>query len=956
MDAKRWKRVDELLDDLLDLGPEARQRVVLERCGDDEELRLEVERLLSAHDRSENFIEEPAMLIAAQLLDHAASPGSQIGPYRIVSLLGAGGMGKVYLAEDARLARRVALKVLPFPFIVDLERVRRFEKEAQAASALNHPNIITIYDIGQVESLHYIATEYAEGKTLRELLKDGALPLDQAVEIAIQIAEALVAAHAAGITHRDIKPENIVLRNDGYVKVLDFGLAKLNSSPPNKSLSLSSNTDSGIIAGTIKYMSPEQALGQPTDSRTDLWSVGVVFYEILSGRAPFDGEAPAAVFDAILNHEPLPLPELASGIPVEVETVVSRALEKDSDLRYQTAADLRADLLRLQRLLHPKRSKMRRAFTHFRPPAATRVYGPTIFAYASVALIVIAVLAWQLFKPTVPVAGEAGPDWTTAKSVQLTNTAGPELFPSLAVDGRSFIYASRASGNWDIYWQRVGGKNPVNLTKDSPADETQPAYSPDGNFIAFRSERTPSGIYVMEATSENVRRVSDFGFSPAWSPDGKELVVSIAPPEVSVRSSIPSALWIINLESGAKRLLTEGDAVQPNWSPNGDRIAYWGLRQGGGQRDIWTIPAQGGDPVPVTNDLALDWNPSWSPDGKHLYFASDRGGSMNFWRVPLDEKTGQTFAEPEAITTPSGYSEHISFSRNGTEMAYVQRTETQNLFRVDFNPARNEMNGPPAAVTNGSDYITDPDLSPDDQWLVYSSQGSRQEDIFVINVDGSTQRQLTNDPYNDRAPQWSPDGSRIAFYSDRTGRYEIWAINVDGSGLQQLTFTSGPSAVYPLWSPDGTQILFKQFGLLPFIFDQRKAWVSQTPSQLKPPVEQKNSFWPFSWSSDGQLLAGTWVNNAKDSVRVYNLKTETYEQVTDFGTKPAWLNDNRRLLFRSEGRLYVADAVTKKFREIMSLTPHEIRSFCVSKDNAVYYTLRRTEANIWLLSRDSTRK
>jgi Tol biopolymer transport system component len=956
MDARRWQRVDELLDDLLELPPEARERVVIERCGDDEELRIEVEKLLSAHDRSENFIEEPAIVLAAQLLDHTASPGSQIGPYRIVSLLGVGGMGKVYLAEDSRLARRVALKVLPFPFVVDFERVRRFEKEAQAASALNHPNIITIYDIGQAESIHYIAIEYVEGKTLRELLKDGALPLDQAIDVTIQIADALVAAHAAGITHRDIKPENIVLRNDGYVKVLDFGLAKLNSSQPGKSLSLSSNTDSGIIAGTVKYMSPEQALGHPTDSRTDLWSVGIVFYEMVSGCAPFDGETAAAVFDATLNHEPLPLSEVANDIPAEVEIIVSRALEKDSDLRYQTAADFRADLLRLQPTLQPKRSKMLRAFTRLRRPDARKVYGPAIFAYASVALLVLVVLSWQLFKRPASIAVEKGPDWTSAKSVQLTNTAGPEFFPNLAVDGRSFIYASRASGNWDIYWQRVGGKNPVNLTKDSAADETQPAYSPDGNFIAFRSERTPSGIYIMEATSENVRRVSDFGFSPAWSPDGKELVVSIATPEVSVRSSIPSALWIINVESGVKRLLTEGDAVQPSWSPNGDRIAYWGLRPGGGQRDIWTIPSRGGDPVAVTDDLAPDWNPSWSPDGMHLYFASDRGGSMNFWRVALDEKTGKTFGEPEAVTTPSGYSEHISFSRNGTEIAYVQKTETQNLFRVGFNPARGETTGPPSAVTNGSDYITDPDLSPDDQWLVYSSQGSRQEDILVINIDGSNQRRLTSDPYNDRAPQWSPDGSRIAFYSDRTGRYEIWVINVDGSGLQQLTFTSGPSAVYPIWSPDGVRILFKQFGLLPFIFDQSKPWVGQTPRQLKPPIEQTDSFWPFSWSSDGQLLAGTWVNDAKETVRIYNLQTETYEQVTDFGTEPAWLNDNRRLMFRSEGRLYVADAMTKKSREVLSLNPHEIRSFCVSKDNTVYYTLRRTEADIWLLSRDSTRK
>lgn len=770
MDAKRWKRVDELLDDVLELTPGARQKVVIERCGDDEELRTEVERLLLAYDRAENFIEKPAISIAAQLLNHDAldaDPASQIGPYRIVSLLGTGGMGRVYLAEDSRLGRRVALKVLPFPFVVDLDRVRRFEKEAQAASALNHPNIITIYDIGQVETTHYIATEYVEGQTLRERLNKGALPLDEAIDVTIQVAEALVAAHAAGITHRDIKPENIVVRKDGYVKVLDFGLAKLSSSQQGKSLSLSADTDSGIIAGTVKYMSPDQALGQPTDPLMDLWSLGVVFYEMLSGYVPFDGGTPAAVFDAILNQEPPSFTDVANIIPADVETIVTRALEKDRQLRYQTAADFRADLLRLQRRLQPERSKVRRTFKRFRQAKHRRVRAPAIFVYSGVALLAFVLLSLQVFKQSPAIAVEKGPDWSNAKAIQLTNSAGSELFPDLAADGKSFIYASRASGNWDIYWQRVGGKNPVNLTRDSPADDTQPSYSPDGNYIAFRSERTPSGIYVMEATSENVRRVSDSGFSPAWSPDGKELVVSAARPEVSVRSTIPSALWIINLESGARRLLTEGDAVQPSWAPNGGRIAYWGLRPGGGQRDIWTISSQGGDPVAVTDDLALDWNPSWSPDSKYLYFTSDRGGSMNFWRVALDEKTSNTIDKPEPVTTPSGYSEHISFSQDGAAMAYVQKAETQNLFRARFDPVKGNATSPPETVTHGSDeYITDPDLSPDGRWLAYSSQGSRQEDIFIIDSDASNQRQLTNDRFNDRSPRWSPDGSRIAFYSD----------------------------------------------------------------------------------------------------------------------------------------------------------------------------------------------
>jgi Tol biopolymer transport system component/serine/threonine protein kinase len=960
MDADRWKRVDHLLEAALDLSPEERSAFLTEHCGDDEGLRSAVDKLIVSHQQAGSFIETPAMAVAARLVAREtfeASADEQVGPYRIISLLGAGGMGKVYLAEDSRLARRVALKILPFPLLADADRVRRFEREARAASALNHPNIIAIYDIGQIESIHYIATEYAAGQTLRDRLKAGGMPLDEAVGIAIQIAEALVAAHAAGIIHRDIKPENIVLRDDGYVKVLDFGLAKL-TAPQSESeaLSVSLDTDSGVIAGTVKYMSPEQALGQKVDSRTDLWSLGVVFYEMLTGGAPFDGPTPASVFDAILNHKHAPF-DAVGDLQIKTNSILDRALEKNQQLRYQTAADLRADLLRLRRALQPEESNLEGAVSRFRKPEASP-FGLQTKALAGAGAVVLLILAmWLIFKKDDRLNRPSGPDWTKAKSVQLTNGAGAELFADLNPDGRSFIYVSRASGNWDIYWQRVGGKNPVNLTKDSDADDTEPSYSPDGNYIAFRSEREPKGIYVMEATSENVRRVSDTGYDPSWSPDGKELVVSRASSQPVARNIIPSEVWIIDVATGAKRLLISGDAVQPSWSPNGHRIAYWGLRSGGGQRDIWTIPAQGGEPLPIMNDQALDWSPSWSPDGTYLYFASDRSGSMNFWRVPIDERTGQTAGEFEPVPTPSGYSERISFSTDGQQMAYVQRAETQTLHRIAFDPINAKSTGSHEAIMQGTEYVTNPDLSPDNEWLTYSSQGSRQEDVFVIKRDGSSQRQLTNDRFNDRSPRWSPDGNRIAFYSDRSGRYEIWVVNVDGSGLQQLTFTDGASAVYPVWSPDGKQMVFKQRNLLPYIFDPTKSWAEQTPRQLNAPAEPKENFWPSSWSANGRQLAGAWTNAGKNSIHIYDLDSGTYEQLTTFGNNPVWLNDDKRLLFRFDGEIYFVDSETKKVRTVLSFAPHEIPSFCISKDNrAIFYTLRRTEADVWLLNLEEARK
>ncbi|HEX6625558.1 MAG TPA: protein kinase, partial [Pyrinomonadaceae bacterium] len=879
MNAERWRQIDEVFDAALELEPEARAGFLSDRCGGNAELRREVEALLAAHDKAGGFIETSAMKVAARAVagdTFYAEVERQIGPYRVLSLLGAGGMGEVYLAEDTRLGRRVALKLLPPPFVSDPDRLRRFEREARAASALNHPNILTLYDIGRVDGTHYIVTEYVEGGTLRARLSAGRITAPEAVRVAAQVAEALSAAHAAGITHRDIKPENIAIRPDGYAKVLDFGLAKLAELPGGEtdSLSPSLRTPMGLRMGTVKYMSPEQVLGHAVDGRTDLWSLGVVLYETLTGQAPFAGANKAATFDLILNHTPAPVTDFDEELPPQLDAIVSRALEKDPELRYQTASDMRAELRRLQRELEPFSSRWGRAVTRFRR-APARARGWRLKAALAACLLALSVVgAWLLFSPRPAPPEEArvtGPNWARAKSTQLTSGAGTEYSPSLAPDGRSLIYASRAAGNWDIYWQRVGGTNAVNLTKDSAADDTQPAYSPDGDLIAFRSERAPKGIYVMEATSENVRRLSDFGYDPSWSPDGKALVISSAQfLKPTTRSLLPGALWVIDVATGARRRLTEGDAVQPSWSPNGQRVAYWGVQPGGGQRDIWTMDAGGGEAVPVTNDEALDWNPVWSPDGKYLYFASNRGGSMNFWRVSIDERTGRTAGEPEAVTTPSAYSQHLSFSRDGKRMAYVQKSETRNLQRVAFDPVGGKTAGAPESVTQGAMHVSAPDVSPDGEWLAYSSQGERQEDIFLIRKDGTARRQLTNDHFADRSPRWSPDGSRIAFYSDRSGRYEVWLISPDGTGLRQLTFTSGQSAVYPVWSADGRHIVFKQRDLMPFVVEADQPWASQTPRQLPPlPKEGGGHFWTWSWSADGRRLAGWWVDQEAAKTYVY---------------------------------------------------------------------------------------
>jgi serine/threonine protein kinase len=358
MTPNHWQQAKEIFHAALDRAPGERSAFLANACGGDEALRKEVESLLAAHEKDGSFIDSPAHQVAAEMLmnDPELSAGQAIGHYKILSILGKGGMGEVYLAEDHKLGRRVALKVLPGAFTRDQERLRRFQQEARATSALNHPNILTIFEIGEAEGRHYIATEFIEGETLGQRIAVGPLKLGEALDIAEQMASALSAAHGAGIVHRDVKPENIVIRRDGIVKVLDFGLAKLAQTTPNQSgpddpTRALVKTNTGVVMGTVAYMSPEQARGLPLDARTDIWSLGVVIYQMLTGSIPFSGATSSDIMVSILEREPRSLRSFSPEIPEELEWIVTKALTKDFDDRYQTSRELVNDLRRLKQRL-----------------------------------------------------------------------------------------------------------------------------------------------------------------------------------------------------------------------------------------------------------------------------------------------------------------------------------------------------------------------------------------------------------------------------------------------------------------------------------------------------------------------------------------------------------------------------------------------------------------------------
>ena len=359
MKAERFKQVDQILQATLDRDPFEREAFLDESCGGDTILRGEVEALIAYDEKTSSFIERPAFEVAAEMMAGEQSEivaGQAIGPYQIASRLGSGGMGDVYLAHDSRLGRKVALKILPDYFTHDTERLQRFKQEARSASALNHPNILTIYEIGQVDRIHFIATEFIDGEKLRQPMTSTQMNLGEVLDITTQVAAALAAAHGAGIVHRDIKPENIMLRRDGYVKVLDFGLAKL-TERHESTVDLQAATrpavmtDPGTVMGTVSYMAPEQARGLAVDGRTDIWSLGVVLYEMISGSVPFEGATPSDVLVSVLTAEPLPLAQHKNDVPVKLEQVVTKALRKESKDRYQTAGQLLEDLKRLNKEL-----------------------------------------------------------------------------------------------------------------------------------------------------------------------------------------------------------------------------------------------------------------------------------------------------------------------------------------------------------------------------------------------------------------------------------------------------------------------------------------------------------------------------------------------------------------------------------------------------------------------------
>jgi eukaryotic-like serine/threonine-protein kinase len=880
------------------------------------------------------------------------TPGTRLGNYEIVAAVGAGGMGEVYRSRDPRLNRDVAIKVLSPQLANDPAAVGRFEREAMSVARLSHPNILSIFEFVQQNGTAFVVTEFVEGETLRARLDGGPLAARRAVAYALQIARGIAAAHARGIVHRDLKPENVMITRDDHIKILDFGLAKpVEATALDKTLATGVATAAGVVLGTFGYMAPEQVRGLEVDHRADMFAFGAVLYEMLSGERAFKGETAADTMSAILSKDPPELDTTRLAIPPGLDRLVRRCLEKSPDLRFQSANDLAFALETLTAA-----STSSHALEATAPMASRTAWLP--WAVAGLAIAAAAMIA--VFAGSNPITrsllggGAREPEARWSSFTRISEAGGEETSPTLSPDGQTVAYAMRVNGSWDIYAQRVGGRNATPIVNDPQRDEKGAAFSPDGAQIAFHISDVIGGIFIAGATGESVRRLTEFGFDPAWSPDGMQIAFDTEEIENPASRFGVSTLYVAHVAGGTPRKLINGDAVQPAWSPSGARVAYWS--NVGGQRDLFTVASAGGTPVRVTNDPAIDWSPTWSPDGKFIYFSSDRGTAMNLWRIAVDEPSGKVLGAPEPVTAGVQAAAALpSFSRDGVRLAFRSRVGSVNPVAIPFDPVSLKAATPYLVDTRNNVRIPS-GVSPDGKQVVFFSMGEPQEDLFIATTDG-TMRRLTDDGARDRAPVFTPDGRSLVFYSNRDGRWAPWIIGIDGGGLRPITKPDA-DAVSAIVSPKGDEVVFVSGSGQQMYTATLGAGIS-TPTQLTGVEVDGKYFNPTSWSSDGRRLAGTLSSKSGRYVgaAVYDMNThKTTELSADDPPTVRWLSDDRRVVYfaKSGAELVVLDTVTRARTVVDVRLPglSIVDVFAVSPDDrTIYYGAVRAEADIWIVER-----
>lgn len=743
-------------------------------------------------------------------------PGTKLLHYRFVDKIGEGGMGVVWRAVDTTLDREVAIKLLPEAFAADRERLARFEREAKMLALLNHPGIVTIHAVEHAPEGPFLVMEYVRGSSLHELIPPEGFPVERFFECAVALTEAVAAAHGQGVTHRDLKPGNVVVTDDGRLKVLDFGLAKLAAMPGSSAAGedpdatrTGSATTPGVLLGTVAYMSPEQAEGRPADARSDIFSLGVMLFEMATGCRPFRGENPAQLVSSILRDPAPALDALRPDLPRPLGRVVHQCLEKDPPRRFQTALDVRNQL----RALHDGQRLGARPSRH----VALGVAAAVLLTVVAATVILFQQRALRDAAAESAAAGSVSP-FVARKLSQLTFGVEPEQWPAWSPDGRHLVYAAEHDGNAKLFLKTHDGGEERQLTRGA-RDDIQPAWSPDGKTVAFvrassaRGKLEPANVlsgeydggdvWLIDVESGQETRIIEAAFDPAFSPDGARIAVDAS-------WAGPRRIWITDGRGRNPRQVTTdtSEAVvhtRPTWSPDGTHLAF--QHEEKTKLDLSVADVATGATARVTDDLYGDLDPVWSAVDGHIYFSSYRGGGWNIWRIAV-EPDGRPKGPPLQLTTGAGQDIQPTLTADGRRVGFTVLSQNADLWRLPVDPDAGRVAGSPEPLVVSSREDSRGSWSPDGRAVAFNSDRDGEMNVWIQSVADRTTRPLTRGAGGDYQPRWSPDGKSIAFFSARSGNADIWVVDVATSALRQVT--DHPALdTNPFFSADGKSIAFQ---------------------------------------------------------------------------------------------------------------------------------------------------